>query len=78
MHIKLVKRTTEESATPGEFQEILDALAGLYSNDVQFKYDTDQQAVVVTKGDRTLGSVRSEGALHTVIWATLSLAEKSA
>lgn len=78
MGIKLVKRKTEASTSASEFQAILDSLAGLYSNGVQFKYDADQKVVVVMKGDKTLGTVRSEGALHTIIWATLSLAEKEA
>lgn len=78
MGIKLIKKKTEGSATPEEFQGILDALARLYSNNVAFKYDNDQQAVAVTKAGRLLGSVRSQGALHTVIWAAMSIAEKEA
>lgn len=78
MGIKLVKRKTEASTSASEFQAILDSLANLYSNGVQFKYDADQKVVAVMKGDKTLGTVRSEGALHTIIWATMSLAEKEA
>lgn len=78
MGIRLIKKKTEGSVDTGEFQEILDRLANLYSGNVQFKYDADQNAVIVTKGGMTLGSVRAEGALHTVIWGTLSLAEKEA
>lgn len=78
MGIKLIKKKTEASTSAGEFQAILDSLAGLYANGVQFKYDGDQKVVAVTKGDKTIGAVRAEGALHTIIWATLSLAEKEA
>lgn len=78
MGIKLMKRKAEASTSTSEFQAILDSLARLYSNGVQFKYDANQKVVAVTKGDKTIGTVRSEGALHTIIWATLSLAEKKA
>lgn len=78
MGIKLIKRKAEASATPAEFQKILDSLALLYSGNVQFKYDGDQNAVIVTKGSRTVGTVPSEGALHTVIWSTMGLVEKEA
>lgn len=78
MGIRLIKRQTEGSATPAEFQGLLDELAALYANNVQFKYDPDQNAVVVTKNGNVLGSVRSEGALHTVIWETLNIAETKA
>lgn len=78
MGIKLIKKKTEASTSSSEFQAILDSLAGLYANGVQFKYDGDQKVVAVIKGDKTIGTVRAEGALHTIIWATLSLAEKEA
>lgn len=78
MGIKLVHRRTESSIPSSEFQGILDTLASLYANDVAFKYDAEQASVVVSKAGRILGNVRAEGALHTIIWATLSLAEKEA
>jgi hypothetical protein len=76
MKINLVSRKTEGNVSPVEFQRILDALGGLYSNGIAFIYDKDQGAVVVKKGDSLLGNVRCEGALHTIIWAALSVAEK--
>lgn len=78
MSIRLVHKKAEANVTGPEFQGLLDRLAALYSNDVAFKYDADQNAVVVTKAGRVLGSARTEGALHTIVWATLSLAEKEA
>ena len=78
MNIRLIHRQTEENVSAPEFQGLLDSLAALYANDVEFKYDGDQAAVVVTKSERVLGTVRAEGALHTIVWAALSLAEKEA
>lgn len=78
MGIKLLHRQTEARPTGAEFQDLLNRLAALYSQGIAFKYDEDQGAVTVSKGDRIIGNVRLEGALHTIIWATLSLAEKEA
>lgn len=75
--IHLIKKKTEESTIEG-FEESLDFLTRLYGGKVEFKYDNDQDAVVVMKSGRVVGTVRAEGALHTVIWAALSLAEKEA
>ena len=76
MGIRLIHKQAEANVSPASFQGLLDELAGLYSDDVAFKYAADQQAVIVTKGSHVIGSIRTEGALHTIIWATLSLAEK--
>jgi len=78
MGIRLVKKKVEASASGAEFQAILNSLAGLYANGVQFTYDGDQNGVTVTKGDKLIGTARAEGPLHTIIWAAMSLAEKEA
>lgn len=78
MPIRLIKRRAEGKISGPEFQGLLDRLASLYSNNVAFKYDPDQSSVVVTKAGRAIGNVRAEGALHTIVWATLSFAEKEA
>lgn len=78
MKINLVSKKIESSVSPVDFQQILDSLAALYSNDISFTYDKDQNAVVVKKGENLLENVRCEGALHTIIWATLSVAERKA
>lgn len=78
MNIRLVRKQSEENGSATELQQILDTLSSLYSNEVSFKYDADQSAVLVMKSGRVLGTVRAEGALHTIVWATLSIAEKEA
>ena len=75
MGIRLIKRKSEGVGT---LPTVLDDLSALYADKVRFKYDGNQNAVVVSKAGRILGSVRAEGALHTVVWAAMSLAEKEA
>lgn len=60
-----------------ELQTLLGQLASLYK-DVTFEYNPEQAGLSVMKSGRLLGTVRAEGALHTVIWAALGLAEKEA
>ena len=78
MHIQLVHTRAEGNDASPEFLDLLDKLGSLYANNVAFKYDPTQSAVVVSKSGRVLGTVRAEGALHTIIWAALSIAEKEA
>lgn len=78
MKIKLSSKKTEGTVPPDDFQGILDTLAALYSKGVAFIYDKDQNAVLVKKEDALLESVRCEGALHTIIWAAMSAAERKA
>lgn len=60
-----------------ELQALLDELAALYMG-VSFEYIPEQAGLSVMKSGRLLGTVRAEGALHTVIWAAMGLAEKEA
>lgn len=69
----MIHRNTE-SALP--FQGLLDELASLYGNDVKFVYDANQSAIIVMDGEMNLGSVRAQGAAHTIIWGVLSLMER--
>ena len=77
MGIRLIHKKAEGNVSAPEFQGLLDRLAALYANDMEFRYDPDQAAVIVSVSGRVVGSARTEGAMHTVIWAVLSLAEKA-
>lgn len=78
MNVRLIHKKSEANIEVADFQALLDRLASLYAGGIEFKYDSDQAAVIVSKSGRSLGTVRAEGALHTIVWATLSLAEKEA
>lgn len=60
-----------------ELQTLLDELAALYK-DITFEYTPEHAGLSVMKSGHLLGTVRAEGALHTVIWAAMGLAEKEA
>lgn len=77
MGIRLIHKKAEGNVSTPEFQGLLDRLAALYANNMEFRYDPDQAAVIVSVSGRVVGSARTEGAMHTVIWAVLSLAEKA-
>lgn len=78
MGIRLIHKAAEGSMDSAGFQDLLDRLSAMYSGNVEFRHDPVQNSVAVMKGGRVLGSVSTEGALHTVVWAVLSLAEREA